>query len=1017
VKNSLLMRLALLPVVCFISVLAVAQSKKPLDHTVYDSWEAISERLISNDGRYVAYTVNPQEGDGRLVISDAAGTHQRTIDRGYNATLTEDSRYCIFKIKPLYKQTRDARIKKKRIDDMPKDSLGILDMVADTLVKIGRVKTFSTPEKGAGWVAYHLDKPLGDTSRRNRNNAGTSLANARLNDPQLDSALKVIDSLRSVIGRLPEKVIQKYLVETEQGKKDNQPIDADEPATTAVTIDEGTELVLKNLSAASNWQTGAQRIYRLVSDYGFSKNGKKLWVKTTKRAADTLSKAMVLLVDLTTWKTDTIMRGLNDAKNFAMDESGKQLAFVAERDSSTKALRKMYKLWYYKPGMDSATILAGLDTTSIPKGWAVSENATLNFSKSGKRLLFGTAPLAPIRDTLTPDFEKVNVDVWNYKDDYLQTVQLKGLDRNLKRSYDALYDFDSKKLFQLGSKKLERVEVSNEGDGEIFVGIDNRDYRIASQWTGSTLQDVYAINPATGIATLITKSLSGNASVSRSGKYIILFDNKKQNYFTWRNGVIKNISAGIKTPLTDEENDVPDDPNPYGTATWLQDDEAVLIYDRYDIWKVSPDSSKAPVCITNGVGRRLKTTYRYQQLNPEERMVKGDQPLLLTAFNVVNKTGGLFWYKPTQTFAMPQDKQLTYPVRFFNFKKAKNADVLIYSTETTIQSPDIKVLPGMSNAITSLANFTEAGTTLYQPNPQQKNYNWMTAELISWKAYDGRLTQGILYKPEDFDPKRKYPLISYFYETLSDGLYTYSAPAPTPSRLNIPFFVSRGYCVLAPDIHYKTGQPGQDAYNYIVSGVRYVASRGFIDTTRLGLQGQSWGGYQTAILVTMTNMFKAAWAGAPVANMTSAYGGIRWESGVNRQMQYEHGQSRLGVSLWDKPEVYLKNSPLFHLKKVKTPMVIMSNDADGAVPWYQGIELFTAMRRLGKPVWLLNYNGEAHNLVERKNRRDIQIREQQYFDWQLKDAPAPQWITEGVPATEKGRNWGLEIVEANAGEK
>lgn len=462
---------------------------------------------------------------------------------------------------------------------------------------------------------------------------------------------------------------------------------------------------------------------------------------------------------------------------------------------------------------------------------------------------------------------------------------------------------------------------------------------------------------------------------------------------------------------------MPDDPNPYGTATWLEGDEAVLIYDRYDIWKVSPDSAKAPICMTNGLGRRYKTTFRYQQLNPEERMVAADQKLLLTAFNAVNKTGGLTWYNPAKTFAVPTDKQLTRPVRFFNFRKAKNADVLIYSTETALQSPDIKVLPGMSNEITSLADLTIAGTTLYQPNPQQQNYNWMTAELINWKAYDGKMTQGILYKPEDFDPKKKYPLISYFYETLSDGLYTYSAPAPTPSRLNIPFFVSRGYCVLAPDIHYKTGQPGQDAYNYIVSGVRYVASKGFIDTTRLGLQGQSWGGYQAAILVTMTNLFKAAWAGAPVANMTSAYGGIRWESGSNRQFQYEHGQSRLGASLWDKPDVYLRNSPLFHLKKVKTPMVIMSNDADGAVPWYQGIELFTAMRRLGKPVWLLNYNGEAHNLVERKNRKDIQIREQQYFDWQLKGAPAPQWITEGVPATEKGRNWGLEIVQNKTEEK
>ena len=214
--------------------------------------------------------------------------------------------------------------------------------------------------------------------------------------------------------------------------------------------------------------------------------------------------------------------------------------------------------------------------------------------------------------------------------------------------------------------------------------------------------------------------------------------------------------------------------------------------------------------------------------------------------------------------------------------------------------------------------------------------------------------------------------------------------------------------MFAPDIHYSTGHPARDAYNHIVSGARYLVKQGYIDSTRMGLQGQSWGGIQVAQVITMTKLFKAAWAGAPVANMTSAYGGIRWESGVNRQFQYEKSQSRIGATLWEKPNLYIENSPLFHLPKVTTPLVIMHNDADGAVPWYQGIELFTAMRRLDKKVWLLNYNGEAHNLVERRNRKDIQIREQQYFDWLLKDDVPPKWITEGVPAVKKGKDWGLE---------
>ncbi|MBD0367705.1 MAG: prolyl oligopeptidase family serine peptidase [Flavisolibacter sp.] len=251
-------------------------------------------------------------------------------------------------------------------------------------------------------------------------------------------------------------------------------------------------------------------------------------------------------------------------------------------------------------------------------------------------------------------------------------------------------------------------------------------------------------------------------------------------------------------------------------------------------------------------------------------------------------------------------------------------------------------------------------------------------------------------------------MIIYFYEKLSDNLHQYIPPEPTRSRLNIPFFVSRGYLVFTPDISYTRGHPGRDAYNYVVSGAQALAKNKWVDGKNMAIQGQSWGGYQVAYLITQTPLFKAAWAGAPVANMTSAYGGIRWESGLNRQFQYEKSQSRIGATLWERPDLYIENSPLFHLPKVQTPLVIMANDADGAVPWYQGIELFTAMRRLGKKVWMLNYNGEAHNLVERKNKKDIQIRQQQYFDWLLKGAAPPRWITDGVPAVKKGKDWGLD---------
>ena len=248
-------------------------------------------------------------------------------------------------------------------------------------------------------------------------------------------------------------------------------------------------------------------------------------------------------------------------------------------------------------------------------------------------------------------------------------------------------------------------------------------------------------------------------------------------------------------------------------------------------------------------------------------------------------------------------------------------------------------------------------------------------------------------------------MLVYFYEKSSDQLYVHSVPAPSWSIINIPWCTSNGYVVFVPDITYRIGYPGQSAYDAVVSGTRAMVDRfSFIDSTRMGIQGQSWGGYQVAYLVTRTNLFKAAMAGAPVSNMTSAYGGIRWGTGRSRMFQYEQTQSRLGATLWEKPELYIENSPLFHVPDIQTPLLIMHNDSDGAVPWYQGIEFFTALRRLNKPAWMLSYNDEGHNLSKWPDRVDLSIRMMQFFDHYLKAKPEPEWMVQGFPLTKKGWN-------------
>jgi dipeptidyl aminopeptidase/acylaminoacyl peptidase len=325
--------------------------------------------------------------------------------------------------------------------------------------------------------------------------------------------------------------------------------------------------------------------------------------------------------------------------------------------------------------------------------------------------------------------------------------------------------------------------------------------------------------------------------------------------------------------------------------------------------------------------------------------------------------------------------------------KAKNTQQFIWQRSSYKEYPDLW---------TSSSAFT-ASDRLSVTNPQQSQYLWGTVEHVSWTSFDGIQLRGLLYKPENFDPAKKYPMIVYFYEKYSKDLHTHYVPAPSRSTVNFTFYNSNGYIVFVPDIDYRTGEPGHSAYDDIISGTMAMTQHPYVDASHMGIQGQSWGGYQVSYLVTQTGLFKAAMAGAPVSNMTSAYGGIRWESGIVRQSQYEHGQSRLGANLWENRDLYIENSPIFFADHITTPLLIMSNDNDGAVPYYQGIELITAMRRLGKPAWLLSYNGDEHNLTKLPNRQDLSIRMNEFFDYYLKGAPKPLWMVKGLPAVVKGK--------------
>ncbi len=961
--------------------IAFAQ-QKPLDHTVYDGWKSAGERQLSNDGKYAAYTINPQEGDGLLVIKGLDNNYAKEIPRGYQLRFTEDSRYLVFKIRPAFKDTREARIKKKKPDDMPKDTLVIFQLGMDSLIRIPRVKTFKTPEKGTGeWLAYHLEKALPEAPKPKTQPDSLT---------QLNNLVRMADSLMRVADSIKNKATEartKGLTVLQPVKKESaKPAakTADEP------VEEGTELVLRNL------QTGAEKRFPLTNEYYFSESGNVLVVETSRKNGDSLSKASVIWVNTASAKADTVFRRFNDAKNYGIDKAGTQLAFVAERDSSTKALQKFYKLYYYKAGQDSALKIADRQSPGVESGLTVSPDYANQFSENGSRLFFGQTPVRKPKDTTLVDFETARLDVWHFNDDYLQPQQQVQLQQELRRSFLSVYNISSGKLLKLGAPDAGSIQLVDRGNAPFVLATSNKGSRIATQWLGYDMDRAMLIDLETGARKAVSDPIRGNHSASPGGKYISWYDWKKKQYFAYNTttGTTAAISKAMKQPVWDEDDDHPDDPPPHGAMGWTENDQRFLVYDKYDIWELDPQGIAAPLCITKGTGRATKTVYRYNRLDPEERFIKAGQELLLYNFNEQSKQAG-FSSLIYGSAAAPQTL-VSSPHSYQAITKAKNGGRYVVQ-RSNIQSSELYLSP-------DLKQFTK----LTDIAAQQKGYNWLTVELMKWKMFDGKESEGLLFKPENFDPKKKYPVILYFYERDADGLYNYRAPAPSASTVNVPYFVSNGYLIFDPNIYYKNGEPGESAYNSVVSAAKMLAKLPYVDSTKMAIQGQSWGGYQVAYLITRTKMFAAAGAGAPVANMTSAYGGIRWGSGLNRQFQYEHTQSRIGATLWERRDLYIRNSPLFNADKVTTPLLMTHNDKDGAVPWYQGIEYFTALRRLNKTVWLLQYNDEDHNLVERRNRKDLSVRLGQFFDHFLKGAPMPKWMREGVPATEKGIEWGLE---------
>ena len=859
------------------------------------TWQRITDREISDNGKWVACKMEPWEGDATVYLYAAQGQETATFSPADKFAFSASSGYLVVTQTPGKSTVDSLKILKTKEDKMPMNTL-VIYSVAGKKETIDSLKTFKLADE-ADWIAY------------------------------------------------------------QRGRKDST-------------------LYVRSLDGSKTFQ------FPTVTDFQFAKKSGMLYYTSAAEG-----EAGIFTLNPEKGSPALIKEGKGVFKQTTFDEKGERLAFLycADKDSSYKAL----SLWLSEHNAPAKEI-ATRGNKAFPAEWVINENGMLQFSKSASRLFFGTSPEPRQKDTTQLAENRPNVQVWSWDEPVQYTVQNYNKEKDLKKSYQAVYNLGNGSIFQLANEELPNIQLGNEGDAALALLSTSRPYSLSSMWEARTRSDYYTVSLDNGERKQIAKADYGRFRLSPQGKYAYWYGETDSCWYTiaLAEGKLYRLTTPESFPAWDEENDVPDYPYAHGAAGWTANDQSLLIYDRYDIWKFDPTAATSPINLTVN-GRKEKLSYRLEQLDKEARFIDLGKPQLLRGFNETTKGYGFYNARLSAPAAPKTLLAGNYMLRSIN--KAKNTDDVIYTMETFQQYPDIHY---------STLAFKKS-VQLTHGDKQQEGFIWGTAELVSWISLDGRPLEGVIYKPANFDPNKKYPMMVNFYERNSETLYNYRMPEPHRSTIDYHLYNSNEYIIFNPDIRYVDGYPGESCYNCLMPGITMMIAKGYIDEKGIGAQGHSWGGYQVAYLATRTNLFSAIESGAPVVNMFSAYGGIRWGSGMARSFQYEHTQSRLGATPWSSPLRYLENSPLFTMDKVQTPILIMHNDADGHVPWYQGIEYFVAMKRLGKPCWLLNYTGEPHWPMHMANRIDFQRRMFQFFNHYLKNQKMPKWMSEGVPAVEQ----------------
>jgi len=760
----------------------------------------------------------------------------------------------------------------------------------------------------------------------------------------------------------------------------------------------GADLILRELASGITQNIGNANLY------DFDDAGRML--AYTVDAADRVGNG-VYVIDLATSQSKVLSSAQANYDQLAWGDKNASLAVLkgdkkkenVQRDNTllvwTNVAAQAPRAVEYDPSKDAA----------FPRNMVVSEFAPLRWTKDGSRVYVGLKEQEPEPPVMTPASEpKANVDVWHWKDDEVQSVQMIRLAQERRATLPAVFNVASDKLVRVSDENMRTVTPT--GDPRWAIGRIDTTYRGAVEW-GAQKADFYAVNTDNGDRTLISTGLSRTMGSSPDGKWFLYLKDKKVYAYNTETG--KSIGIGENVNFVDATDDHPYEKPIYGVAGWSKDGKSVILNHRYDLYLVPLDGGK-PTNLTGGVGDAQQIRFRLVRLdragggggrggrggggfgagagNDEDEGIDLSKPLLLSAYGDWTKKSGYYTLAPGAKPAplIYDDEDIGQAV------KAEHADRVIFTRQTYKESPDYWL------TTTSFAQPTK----LTDANPFINEYAWSAGKmLIDFKNSKGQRLQGTLWLPANYQPGKKYPMLVYFYELLSNTHNNFAMPI-FDDRPHFPEYASDGYLVFEPDIVYETGKPGSSALDCVTNGVNKVIEMGYADPKHIGIQGHSWGGYETSFILTHSHMFAAVVTGAPPTNLVSFYDETYPGTGTLQQGIVEVGQVRMGTNPFDNLQLFEDQSALYHVRDITTPFLILHGTADNAVDWHQGLELYGAARRWGKQVILLSYPGEPHHLAKKENQKDFQQRMKQFFDHYLKDAPAPKWMTDGVPQTKKG---------------